>query len=44
MDNDCYRGVRHRIRLPVRGKSTKNKVRTHKDRKKTGDKKKKATK
>ena len=40
----CYRGVRHRIGLPVRGQSTKNNARTRKGRKKTVANKKKATK
>ena len=44
MDIGCYRGVRHRIGLPVRGQSTKNNARTRKDRKKTVANKKKATK
>ena len=44
MDIGCYRGVRHRIGLPVRGQSTKNNVRTRKGRKKTVANKKKATK
>ena len=45
MDIGCYRGIRHRIGLPVRGQSTKNNARTRKGRKKTvANKKKKATK
>ena len=44
MDIGCYRGIRHRIGLPVRGQSTKNNARTRKGRKKTGANKKKATK
>ena len=40
----CYRGIRHRIGLPVRGQSTKNNARTRKGRKKTVANKKKATK
>ena len=44
MDIGCYRGVRHRIGLPVRGQSTKNNARTRKGRKKTVANKKKATK
>ena len=44
MDIGCYRGVRHRIGLPVRGQSTKNNARTMKGRKKTVANKKKATK
>ena len=34
MDIGCYRGIRHRIGLPVRGQSTKNNARTRKGRKK----------
>ena len=44
MDIGCYRGIRHRIALPVRGQSTKNNARTRKGRKKTVANKKKATK
>jgi len=44
MDIGCYRGIRHRIGLPVRGQSTKNNARTRKGRKKTDANKKKATK
>jgi small subunit ribosomal protein S13 len=44
MDVGCYRGIRHRIGLPVRGQSTKNNARTRKGRKKTVANKKKATK
>ena len=44
MDIGCYRGIRHRSGLPVRGKSTKNTARTRKGRKKTVANKKKATK
>lgn len=44
MDIGCYRGVRHRIGMPVRGQSTKNNARTRKGRKKTVANKKKATK
>ena len=44
MDIGCYRGIRHRVGLPVRGKSTKNNARTRKGRKKTVANKKKATK
>lgn len=40
----CYRGVRHRRNLPVRGQNTKNNARTRKGRKKTVANKKKATK
>jgi small subunit ribosomal protein S13 len=35
MDIGTYRGIRHRIGLPVRGQSTKNNARTRKGRKKT---------
>jgi len=41
-DIGCYRGIRHRIGLPVRGQSTKNNSRTRKGRKKTVAGKKKA--
>ena len=41
MDIGCYRGVRHRIGLPVRGQSTKNNARTRKGKKKTVANKKK---
>jgi len=34
MDIGSYRGIRHRIGLPVRGQSTKNNARTRKGRKK----------
>ena len=44
MDIGCYRGVRHRIGLHVRGQSTKNNASTRKGRKKTVANKKKATK
>ncbi|MBR6284069.1 MAG: 30S ribosomal protein S13 [Muribaculaceae bacterium] len=44
MDIGCYRGIRHRNGLPVRGQSTKNNARTRKGRKKTVANKKKATK
>ena len=44
MDLGCYRGIRHRVGLPVRGQSTKNNARTRKGRKKTVANKKKATK
>ena len=44
MDIGCYRGIRHRIGLPVRGQSTKNNARTRKGRKKTVANKTKATK
>lgn len=41
-DIGTYRGIRHRIGLPVRGQSTKNNARTRKGRKKTVANKKKA--
>ncbi|MFI3328488.1 MAG: 30S ribosomal protein S13 [Rikenellaceae bacterium] len=44
MDIGCYRGIRHRLGLPVRGQGTKNNARTRKGRKKTVANKKKATK
>ena len=44
MDIGSYRGIRHRIGMPVRGQSTKNNARTRKGRKKTVANKKKATK
>lgn len=44
MDIGCYRGIRHRAGLPVRGQSTKNNARTRKGRKKTVANKNKATK
>jgi small subunit ribosomal protein S13 len=44
MDIGCYRGIRHRLGLPVRGQSTKNNARTRKGKKKTVANKKKATK
>ncbi|MCQ2278636.1 MAG: 30S ribosomal protein S13 [Bacteroidales bacterium] len=44
MDIGCYRGVRHRLGLPLRGQSTKNNARTRKGKKKTIANKKKATK
>ena len=40
----CYRGIRHRLGLPLRGQSTKNNARTRKGKKKTVANKKKATK
>jgi len=42
MDIGTYRGIRHRIGLPLRGQSTKNNARTRKGRKKTVANKKKA--
>lgn len=44
MDIGCYRGIRHRNGLPLRGQSTKNNARTRKGRKKTVANKKKAPK
>ncbi len=44
MDIGCYRGIRHRIGLPLRGQKTKNNARTRKGRKKTVANKKKAVK
>ena len=44
MDIGSYRGIRHRIGLPVRGQSTKNNARTRKGKKKTVANKKKAVK
>ena len=44
MDIGCYRGIRHRNGLPVRGQSTKNNARTRKGKKKTVANKKKAPK
>ncbi len=44
MDIGCYRGVRHRTGLPLRGQSTKNNSRTRKGKRKTVANKKKAVK
>jgi len=44
MDIGCYRGIRHRIGLPVRGQRTRTNARTRKGRKKTVAGKKKVTK
>lgn len=44
MDIGCYRGIRHRIGLPLRGQKTKNNARTRKGKKKTVANKKKAVK
>ncbi len=44
MDIGCYRGIRHRNGLPLRGQRTKNNSRTRKGRRKTVANKKKATK
>jgi small subunit ribosomal protein S13 len=44
MDIGCYRGIRHRVGLPVRGQTTKNNARTRKGKRKTVANKKIATK
>ena len=44
MDIGCYRGIRHRLGLPLRGQKTKNNARTRKGRKKTVAGKKKVVK
>ena len=44
MDIGCYRGIRHRTGLPLRGQRTKNNARTRKGKRKTVANKKKATK
>jgi small subunit ribosomal protein S13 len=44
MDIACYRGIRHRKGLPVRGQRTKTNARTRKGKRKTVANKKKATK
>ncbi len=44
MDIGSYRGVRHRLGLPVRGQRTKNNCRTRKGKRKTVANKKKVTK
>jgi small subunit ribosomal protein S13 len=44
MDIGCYRGIRHRSGLPLRGQRTKNNSRTRKGKRKTVAGKKKATK
>jgi small subunit ribosomal protein S13 len=44
MDIGSYRGIRHRLGLPVRGQTTKNNARTRKGKKKTVANKKKVTK
>ena len=43
-DINCYRGIRHRVGLPVRGQRTKTNCRTRKGKRKTVANKKKATK
>jgi small subunit ribosomal protein S13 len=44
MDIGCYRGIRHRIGLPLRGQRTKNNSRTRKGKRKTVANKKQAIK
>ena len=44
MDIGCYRGIRHRLGLPVRGQGTKNNARTRKGKRKTVSNKKNAPK
>ena len=44
MDIGCFRGIRHRMGLPLRGQRTKNNSRTRKGKRKTVANKKKATK
>ena len=44
MDIGCYRGIRHRTGLPLRGQRTKNNSRTRKGKRKTVANKKKSTK
>ncbi len=44
LDIGCYRGLRHRKGLPVRGQHTKNNARTRKGKRKTVANKKKAVK
>ena len=44
MDSGSYRGIRHRVGLPVRGQTTKNNARTRKGKRKTVANKKKVTK
>ncbi len=44
LDIGCYRGIRHRLGLPVRGQKTKNNCRTRKGKRKTVANKKKVTK
>ena len=43
-DIDCFRGIRHRVGLPLRGQKTKNNSRTRKGKRKTVANKKMATK
>ena len=44
MDIGCYKGIRHRSGLPLRGQRTKNNSRTRKGKRKTVANKKKVTK
>ena len=44
LDIGCYRGIRHRVGLPLRGQKTKNNSRTRKGKRKTVANKKKAIK
>ena len=44
LDIGCYRGIRHRLGLPLRGQKTKNNSRTRKGKRKTVANKKKAVK
>ncbi|MBI5217367.1 MAG: 30S ribosomal protein S13 [Bacteroidia bacterium] len=44
LDINCYRGIRHRLGLPVRGQRTRTNARTRRGKKKTVANKKKATK
>ena len=44
MDIGCYRGIRHRMGLPLRGQKTKNNARTRKGKRKTVANKKIASK
>jgi len=44
LDIGCYRGIRHRVGLPVRGQKTKNNSRTRKGKRKTVANKKRAIK
>lgn len=44
VDINCYRGIRHRLGLPVRGQRTKTNARTRKGKRKTIANKKMATK
>jgi len=44
LDIGCYRGIRHRLGLPLRGQKTKNNSRTRKGKRKTVANKKKAIK